>query len=233
MIPKRAIIIGGGDSINEGISKNLWSKIEGEFTVGCNASYHHFIPTVLTFVDSPFYTGNKDNLAKLPLVIGKNHSIAVCGKHPNFILVPTTNKYDPTLQKGVYASVLVGLFAMTIAIYLGVKELYLLGFDWTTKNYKKKDKHGRVVTHYYQEDESLKHRGIGKVSFYNGHPPETYFKVYEKQPVEIYNVSLISNIPNFPKISYDEFFHRLGLHQYISQDEVRKSIREKLTWRIE
>ena len=46
------IIIGGGASIEEGISKNLWEKIKNKFVIGINYSYHHFPnPTFQVWLD--------------------------------------------------------------------------------------------------------------------------------------------------------------------------------------
>lgn len=228
MILQRAILIGGGSSLRLGLSKGLWKKLEGEFTIGLNSNYHHFNSTVLAFSDQPFYKKNKENLSKLPLVVCKNHNEIIKGNHLNFIPLPMTNKYDNTLKKGVYSSILVGLFAITIAIYLKVNEIFILGFDWSLKT-DKKDNEGKVLTHYYQEDKSLKHRGFYKTSFYDSNKPEKYFKVYLNEPVKIYNVSLNSHINCFPKIGYDEFFKRLETNPInYNQDEIRNFIREQL-----
>ena len=39
----RAIIIGGGASIQEGISKGLWDSIKDEITVALNYSIRHLV----------------------------------------------------------------------------------------------------------------------------------------------------------------------------------------------
>jgi hypothetical protein len=76
----------------------------------------------------------------------------------------------------------------------------------------------RPLTHFYQDNKNIKHRGIGKTNYYEGkNRPERDFGVYRKQTrIRIYNVSLNSKIPNniFPKISYDEFFKKLDDKQY-------------------
>jgi len=226
---ERVILIGGGNSIREGLSKGLWTKLVGEFSIGLNSNYHHFNSTALAFVDQPFYKKNKENLSKLPLVLCKARNEIIIEKYPNFIHLPVTGKYDNTLQKGVYSSILVGLFAITIAIYLKVDEIFILGFDWSLKT-DKKGEDGKIITHYYQENKKLKHRGTGKTSFYDTWKPEKYFKVYLNEPVKIYNVSLNSHINSFPKISYDEFFKKLETNPVnYNQDEIRVFIKEQLT----
>ena len=39
---KQIIIVGGGTSIKEGISKGLWSKLDNKYTFGLNYSYKYF-----------------------------------------------------------------------------------------------------------------------------------------------------------------------------------------------
>ena len=68
---KQIVIIGGGASIREGISKGLWEKIKGKFVVGLNYSYRYFSdPTFQSFADNDFYDKNSIDLAKLALIIG-------------------------------------------------------------------------------------------------------------------------------------------------------------------
>ncbi|MBN1467706.1 MAG: hypothetical protein JW924_03190 [Fusobacteriaceae bacterium] len=237
MIPKSVIIIGGGSSIQEGISKGLWQKLEGKFTIGCNYSYRHFLPTMVAFVDRPFFHERKQELLELPLVVGKAHNDIVEEKqkkgYDNLLLLGTTNAYfgrDAIKKNRVYTSSLVGLFTMTISVALGVTEFYLLGYDWTIKTSTKKDERDRIMTHYYQADKSLNHRGIGKTNYYSSHKADDSFKYYAKdKTLTIYNVSLLSNIDCFPKISYDEFFERLAKNsQNYNQEELRNEIKKTI-----
>jgi len=237
MIPKEVVIIGGGSSIQEGISKGLWKFLEGKFTIGCNYSYRHFLPTVATFVDRPFFHERKKELLNLPLVIGKGHTdILVAKKNnqeafKNVLLCKTTSAYfgkDAIKKDKVFSAVLVGLFSITISICLGIKTIYLLGFDWTKKTVQKdRDQLKRPITHYYQKDEALKHRGIGKTSYYDSHEPKELFKYFLKeQDLKIYNVSLNSNIDCFEKLSYEEFFTRLT--ENYNQEELRNEIKKTI-----
>ena len=228
--PKQIIIIGGGASIKEGIDKGLWDKIDHKWTIGTNYSFNYFNSTMLCYVDIDFYRKQTEKLKGIPLIVGKYYHQGLT-VHPNTIMLPTGNEYDRTLKKGVYKSALVGLFALSVAInLLDEGEIYLLGFDYgelRKKDFEKhaksrqelfdlsyRDKEGLLVTHFYQGE--VKHRGIGKTSYYNHkNRADKDFGVYKNEKnVKIYNVSTRSKITVFPKITYEEFFNKLDKNKY-------------------
>ena len=112
--PNQAIIIGGGSSIAEGISFNLWEKLKDKFVIGINYSYNHFKnPTFHVYLDYKFYNSNKKDIDKLPLIITKP------GKKlpPNTIQLKTLSTYKRDVRKGVYKGSLSGYYALSLAIY--------------------------------------------------------------------------------------------------------------------
>lgn len=233
--PSQIVIIGGGKSINEGISKGLWDKLKGKWTIGLNYSYKYFKSTIQCFVDDLFYKiGDKglppeerikheQALEKLPLIIGKFHN--GLKYHSNTIPLDCKPKYDRDIKKGIYKESLVGLFALSLAIYLlDDGEIFLLGYDFGGIG---KDKRNREITHFYQG--KIEHRGIGKVNYYYAkNRAKDNFAPYEQEKrVKIYNVSMESRIPTFPKISYEEFFSKLK-KQNPNQAAIREYIKEKL-----
>jgi len=224
---KQLVIIGGGSSIQEGISKDLWSKLENKFVIGLNYSYKYFSnPTVQCFVDHEFYSKEYDDLKSLGLIIGKSQKTLKL--HDNTITMTCSGQYNRDVRKAVYKASLVGIFALSLGIYLlDEGEIFLLGYDFgelTTE----KDAKNRVITHFYQGQ--TEHRGIGKNSYYNiSNKANDDFKVYSKETrCKIYNVSMKSKIDIFDKISYDEFFTKLDKN-IINNEEIRKDIRNKLT----
>lgn len=221
------IIIGGGTSIKEGIEKGLWERLIDRFTISLNFNYHHFpYHTFCCYVDKDFYIKNIEGLKVLPLVVGKYHKqIKAEG---NLIQLKTNeSEYDPSLKKGVYKSSLVGLFSLTVGSYLLEEgEVFLLGYDFGAVCGI--DKKNRPMTHYYQEENKLNHRGIGKINYYQSKGrADRDFKVYNNPKIKIYNVSLNSNIDTFEKISYDQFFGKLNNIRY-DQNELRSQIRQKM-----
>ena len=224
----RCIIVGGGESLREGISKELDSKLEGEFVIGCNEVYKDFKNiTLTTFVDKPFWEKHKEELKSLPLVLCKHHGDIKQKNNSNFIMTNTINDYSKMTKINIYTSVLVGIFSLSIAKLLNCNEVMLLGFDWTKRENCKNHKSGKAYTHYYQDDKLRSHRGYGLTGFYDSHNPNEYFSHYTKESMKIYNVSINSNINTFPKITYNHFFELLNRNkEYHNQDELRANIKQ-------
>ncbi len=247
---KQLIIIGGGTSIKEGIFKGLWDKLEGKFTFGLNYSYNFFnASTAQLWVDKQFYSQHHQELDQLPLILCKYHSrmechkceghrnkescencnnIRIFSKPSNSLVFKCVPHYSRDLKDGIYRSSLVGIFALSIGIYLLDEgdEIFLLGYDFGNLDNKKDDK-GKFLTHFYQEE--LDHRGIGKISWYSSkNRAKDTFGVYkDENKVKIYNVSLNSKINTFEKIDYDSFFNKLDKINY-NQEELREYIKNKL-----
>ncbi len=222
------IILGGGSSKKEGINKGLWDIILNKYVLGLNYSFNFFPnPTIQIFADVLFYQAEMDDMAYLPLIIGKEFDELKGKTKPNTIMIPSSVTYDRAITDGIYKANLCGIYALTLAIYLlDVGNIYCLGYDFGAIN-NEKDSQGRAITHSYQGE--IEHRGVGLIRYYNNiKRKKEEFKVYEKETkVEIYNVSLNSNINNFTKISYDEFFDKLDKTTY-DQDKLRVDIKNKL-----
>lgn len=226
MTINRAIILGGGSSLSTGIKMGLDSKLEGEFVIGCNEAYKDFTNiSITTFVDKPFYDSHSQELKPLPLVICKRHGDIKQKEYPNFIMLESTNEYKQMDKTKIYSSVLVGIYSMSIA-KMFCNEIFALGFDWTQTHTCKDYVDGKALTHYYQKDKERKHRGYGLTGFYDSHLPDEYFMPFAKSGINVYNVSLQSNINTFPKISYDTFFEQLSQNKiHHNQDELRQHIK--------
>ena len=199
-------IIGGGQSIQEGIIKGLRRKLEHKFTCGINYSYKFFETTYLccmNYVD--FYDANRQDLKELPLIV-------TCDR-------PHPSKWEDNtiLVKKNYA--LSGILALSIAKYiLGNKvEIYLLGYDYGAED---------GLTHFYQTLDAIQHRGIGQTQYYDivGHAERDFSSI---DPKNVYNVSVNSKISAFTKLTYDEYFDRLETKTY-NQTVLRNTIRRKL-----
>jgi len=245
--PNEIIIIGGGNSINEGIKLGLKDKLKDKFVIACNYAYKHFPYTFMCCVDKDFYipihAKNNPNypdiyeeLKSLPLIISINNGKIKEFKHSNTYLLRGCGTYHGknSLKKGIYRPNLCGLFALTLAhIFIDFKGIiFLLGYDWTIRDKKKVDPKNykstdlNIKTHYYSNKE-LTHRGQGYVGFYENHDPHKYFQVYKEPEVKIYNVSPNSNINSFAKINYEEMFELLNKESY-NQEKLRKIIKNKL-----
>jgi len=222
--PKQLIIIGGGASIKEGIEKGLWTRLKRKFVFGINYSYNFFPdPTVQLYLDKQVREKNEEDYNNLPLVITKKQPVK---NRKNEIQIVDHNCYTRNLTSGVYKGSLTGIYAISMAIHLlDEGEIFLLGYDYGGKG---TDTKKRNLTHFYQGQ--IEHRGVGKVNYYNskGRASRDFDVFKGEKKVKIYNVSLDSKIETFDKISYNEFFKKLGRNKY-NQEELRKYIIELTT----
>ena len=226
--PNQLILIGGGSSIKEGISKGLWDKIKDHFIIGINYSYKFIDSTIQIWLDKKFYEENKEGFDKLPLIITK----PVKGLSSNVMVLKTLSAYKRDVKNGCYKGSLSGIYALSLAIYLlDIGEIFLLGYDFGERG---KGKKGRALTHYYQnlsikDGEILEHRGVGKINYYGtkGKADRDFTPFKDEKKVKIYNVSLNSKINTFEKISYDDFFKKLDDKKF-NQDLLRTEIKNKL-----
>ena len=247
----RAIIIGSGYSIrnNDHISKSkdleVFKRIKNECTFGLNYCYQYFKPTIACFVDFQFYIENKKDLDKLGLIIGKydpqlKEKIKLGS---NLFLFIATRDYHTKqgLKKGLYSGKLVGLFALSLAIALDFKEIYLLGYDATGLG-------PNFETHFYQNEINLNKKGLGRLAYggvgrnklrggnfeyptnpYNKKNCDNYFKPFINTSAKIFNVSKNSHISEFPKITHAEFYSIIEKNpSNISQSLIRNSIIQRI-----
>lgn len=210
---KSCIIIGGGHSVKEGIEKDLWNKIKGKDIWSLNYAYKTmpYLPKRELWVDVSFFKENTNDLQDL----AKKEVVLCAKKHNMYSFISEIKQYTTTRnikesKEKCYigSSGLVGFFSLSIAISEGYTEIYLLGYDWGTPDINNKK------THYYQSDIKVNSSGIGNVGIYldkNNKPNEKIkdFEIYLKENSKIYNVSLISHINYFEKLSWENFFNKL------------------------
>lgn len=223
--PVQLIILGGGSSMSEGISKGLWEKLKDKFVIGINYSYNYFKdPTILCYCDKKFYNDERKRIKNLPLIIGKQHG--QLHPEPNTIMLMTkADKYRRDIRNGVWKSSLTGIFALSLGIHLlDVGEIFLLGYDYCAIG---KSKRSENLTHFYQEE--IQHRGTGRTNYYDssGRGDKDFAPYKKEKKIKIYNVSLNSRINVFEKISYEDFFKKLDNKRY-DQKKLRKFVKEKL-----
>lgn len=250
---RQLIILGGGTSVIEGIDKGLFETIKNKWTIGLNYSHHYFNSTCLMYVDDNFWLYQKYFMEKLPLVIGKeSRKVRLSANKIELESNNYYNRdclggvYKSTLV-GIFALSLAIKILNIGEIYLlgydyGAKKgegNQLRAYDKNKKALTHWYQHGNLKSVYTGESQELIHRGIGKVNWYEAMDeiknPQTKecrrvpraekeFQVYENESkVKIYNVSLESNIPTFPKMSYEDFFKRLNKED-LNQDFLRQEM---------
>ena len=83
MIPERIIILGSGYSVRQGMwsypatSLSLWEALRHEFTISLNWGYKFCQPDISMYADYKWYENERQELKKLPIVIGPNDDIII------------------------------------------------------------------------------------------------------------------------------------------------------------
>jgi hypothetical protein len=212
---KTVIIIGGGPSVKRGIAKDLWGKIRGMDIWALNYAYKTmpYFPTRELWLDKSFFKQNAPDLQRLAAEGVQLHA----RRFDMYVAIPEIHTYEITRNEtefdtAMYISTLgqVGPFALSIAIKESYDTIYLLGYDFGTVSPTD------TFTHYYQDTHKVISSGIGRPDIYlmpSGHPVSHMksFEIFASKHAGIYNVSLQSNLPYFPKISYEEFFEKIKL----------------------
>jgi len=219
---KNVILLGGGKSIAEGIEKNLWEKIKGKEIWSLNFAFltMPYLPTRQVWVDYNIFKDHAIELKKL-----KDRGVILIAKsRPKYDILKTgITQYHETrkieeyygqnaLEKKILFTGkmgLVGIFALSLAVAEKYDNIVLLGYDFGTCSLDDK------YTHYYQKYLNVKSEGMGHPEVYNPRGKLIdltlkSFGIYQKEPnIKITNVSLVSKIECFEKISYDTFFDRI------------------------
>lgn len=210
---KNIILMGGGTSVNEGISLGLWDKISKEEVWSINFAFLTlpFLPTRELWVDISFFKNNMEAIQKLYLQGVSCHA----KKHQFYRNISEINLYETTrnpneMNDKLYIGRmgLSGFFALSLAVKEEPDNIFCLGFDFGNKDGSKK-------THYYQDTIQVKSTGVGYPELYrNGNQVKDEVRDWENftSPTiksKIYNVSPESAINCFPKIDYLTFFNKL------------------------
>jgi len=235
-----------------GLSSELVNVLKSNISIGLNWFFKYgYRTTFNSWADWQWYIWTKEQTKNIPLMIGNYDpslkSQNVNKLNDNTLLLKSSNGYNGklSLEKGVFCRQLVGIWALSLAVSLGFKEIYLLGYDCGEVNGQ---------THFYQGVIDVKKtipiyikgkrvenrevfRGIGKYedgkrtgryktgTYNNKEINKRYFDPFLKEKdVKIYNVSPESAITSFEKIDYDIFYNKVkGIK--IDQDKVREEIK--------
>lgn len=238
-----------GASIRSGIELGLYYFLEQEVVFSLNDNISFVDSTVAVFGDHECYRDRFELFSKHPLTIGRFdchigrtiEGALPCPSHEGLILLQGSGKYHGAegLRKGLYSAVLTGAFTLNLAIRLGFKQIFLLGFDCGAIN---------GSTHWYDNVEGAgqfrdycgqPRTGVGKdeqgnyrTSFYNNSDDSInllWNPFREEKEVMIYNVSLDSRINVFQKIGYQSMLKILKENPItVNQSEVQKEIRQLL-----
>jgi hypothetical protein len=240
----RCIILASGSSISEGLKLGLSDYLKNEVTFSINDNVKFFDSTAYTFGDWCAYRDRFNLYKEKKLVIGcydmhigrHIEGATPCPIHNDLILLQGSGKYygNEGLSKGLYSAVLTGAFTLNLALRLGFKQIFLLGFDCCEINGRTHFYQGIDGAGQYNDYEGKPTSGVGKnysgnykTSFYNQGDVQLnlLWEPFATESAMIYNVSLESRILVFPKIGYHSMFKILKENPInIKQEEVQKEI---------
>jgi hypothetical protein len=207
------IIVGGGSSVKEGISNGLWDKIKGMDIITCNNAIQHipYPPKYACWLDT---TVRDPEVTKKILetdcirVTQQLHDTRDDDKVVRFPIVKDLNGDESKLTRGLERGILfagkrmfTGIFAISLALYAGYNKIFLLGFDWNV------GKKGNAE--WYDRPDKADISGIFMRNKSEARDDCAEHHDCFKGKADIINVSKISLIPSFPKISYSDFFEMI------------------------
>lgn len=224
---KAVALVGGGYSVREEWKNGLFDKLKKKDIEIWSLNFAYkcmpYLPDRQLFIDRYFFDENIDELQKL-----YDQGVPItCKRHGKFVNLKQLEQYNTTrLEKEYYGKNaiergviftgnlgLTGYFSLSYAIAKGYTDIYLLGYDFGTQSIEHRD------THFYQAEvveKNIRSRGVGKPQCYRkkqGLISPNHLRdwlVYNQhEDVNIFNVSLVSNITAFKKISYKDFYERL------------------------
>jgi len=248
MQSKIALILGSGNSVSDGIKLGLSNYIENFPSFGINEAIKFFDCTAYTFFDWCAYRDRFDLYSESNLAVGaydmhigrQIEGATYCPKHEGLILLPWSGKWkDNPLKDGLYAANLCGGFTLSLAIALGFTEIYLLGFDAREINGKTHFFEGIKGAGEYNDYEGNPRTGVGikdgqyNTSLYNNSDEmiNKDWNLFQQvfATVKIVNVSPLSRITTFPKITYKQMLEQLDINKNrVNQFEVQREIRSIL-----
>jgi hypothetical protein len=215
--------VGGGTSVQEGLEMGLWDKIKSTDIITCNNAILHipYAPKYATWLDS---TDKDPTVIKKILetpcirVTQQHHEECDDSKVIRFNIHHKPELFYNGIEQGalfVGKRMFTGVFALSLAIYIGYKRIFLLGFDWSGK--------GEWWGYGTNPSVFLKDVKKKKVQDDVGEHHDVF-----KGKAEIWNVSPNSNIPSFPKITYGKFFTMLQGDDYGDKKKAGRDLRSAL-----
>jgi len=201
---KDCFIIGGGPSL-EGFD---WSLLRGKRTIGINRAFEKFDPTIIFSMDTRYLNWILRNHYGLEVNVKFKQSKAykvwlctyTCKLPGNIFIIPVYINYSRgfkafplSMKEGIGHGNNSGYGAINLAACLGVKRIYLLGFDMKCDGKK---------THWHDG-----HKRLMKPSVLENY--KTYFRIAaneikRKTKIEVINLNPDSALDCFPKKDYRE-----------------------------
>jgi len=211
----RCFIIGNGPSIT---IEDL-NKLKDEDTFAFNKIFKVFNETSwrpLYYMTQDRYVVSKEEYEKLELdniFTGAYYSRKISGTRSNFVYfdkrVPfgyKNIKFSEDPSKQIYDGYTITYSALQLAIYMGYKQIYLLGIDHNYQSTKSKNKiivSNQTGSHFYQGEKNVEVIGLTEYSEY---AYESAKKFADSNGIKIYNATRGGKLEIFERINFDDLF---------------------------
>jgi len=202
---QEVFIIGGGSSLR-GFD---WSLLENEHTIGCNNAFRlgPKVCDICVFCDRQFILKNNtdprrgffDKLSVFPNPVISNDNQLRKRKIPWVTCIPRKVK-GLGLNDTLGYNKNTGAVAINIALIMGAKTVYLLGFDMCLDNKGRPNWHDDWLL-----DEPKKSTYKGMITAMDDKAFHRDLNLYFADR-NIINVSNVSKLNTFPKVNFDEFW---------------------------
>lgn len=188
-------IIGGGDSLRS----FDWELLRNELTIGCNDAYlfGKDICKICVFGDHKWFRKHRDKLEQYKGVVITNCTQLLHTKLEWLWATPRKGKGLGELKLGWNKNT--GALAVNLALLLGAKRIYLLGFDMHLS------KEGKPNWH----DNMINRASVGVYEKFIEAFTRVSIDLKKKFPGrEVINVTNNSDLDIFPKIACDVFWEQ-------------------------
>jgi len=196
---KTCYIIGGGESL-KGFD---YSKLDGKFTIGINRSIEVYESTIwygmdcqfLKMVQEGFIKAEKwENFKGIKIFARPNNGWIFDG---NVYLVENSGKVSDNIDEGIDHGTNSGYGALMLAVALGCKSIFLLGYDMTVK-----ESPNWHEGYPHQQNLEIQKKRVGK--YIAGF--DKAFSSLTRLEVSVYNCCPDSKLECFPKVGIDGAF---------------------------
>jgi len=182
-------IVGGGPSL-----KNFnWNQLKGKHTIAINKAFQ-VMPwsEVVYWTDARFYRWNKpaiDSLKGIKVTCRNAPSLA-----PDVVLLTTSGRTGLDKRPNfIRAGNNSGFAAINVAFHLGVKKIYLLGFDMESGDGKTHWHEGYGIRH----DHKIYERNM--IGNFDG-----VFELLKTEGIELWNANPKSKLRSIPKCTVED-----------------------------
>ncbi len=201
MKQKATVIVGGGSSVREGLRMGLWDRISDTqiFAVNYTGLKMPYAPDLACWLDHHYPPDIQKAFAELPCLKYSKH-LGAYGDTEAMNVTNSPKDFPACLEQNVQfvgQRTISGIFALSLAVWLKCRRIFLLGYDWNVG--------ADGVSDWYTDASTKKAWLKNDLAPYEDISDHDVFAPH----AEIFNVSPITHIKSFPVITFEKFFEMI------------------------